>query len=643
MTISTAQRLQVLHLEDNLTDRDLVQRWLKQGNLNCQIRYAQTELELRTALLEQTFDVVLGDQTLPGFDGIAALKIVKERHPDLPFIFVTGSMGEEAAIETMRLGATDYVLKDRSNRLASTVDRAITEARTRKERQRAAEEIKEMAALLDQASDAIVVCDLENKIRYWNRGAERVYGWSSQEVIGKDLGELLAKDLSPRFMEARERVLTEGEWDGEFLYFSKSEKIVITRSHWTLVRDDQGRPKTIFSINADITEKKQLEAQYLRAQRMESLGILAGGIAHDLNNVLSPVLMVSQLLRMQATDTESLEFLDTIENSANRGASLIKQILSFARGVEGEHLEIQVGHLMRDLQKMLRETLPRSIKVDVNVAQGLWTTKGVPTHLQQVMMNLCVNARDAMPNGGKLSLSATNIHVDETYQYLHRDAKPGDYVVISISDTGIGIAPEVLKHIYEPFFRTKTTGKGTGLGLSTVKSILKNHNGFLHVQSETGKGSCFRAHFPAQIPANLQPLEKHQPNLPRGNGEGILVVDDETAVVAMTRKVLERYGYQVFTATDGAEGVATFLKEQSRIHLVMCDVMMPIMDGAAMIRAVRKLDPSTRFIILTGLPENHKISEVNQAEPIEILRKPYSSEELLITLQKVLQCKPKEV
>jgi two-component system cell cycle sensor histidine kinase/response regulator CckA len=636
MNPESPQPLRILHLEDSSADRELIEEQLRIEHLEATIRHVQNRAEFLAALESQTFDLILADKSLPGFDGLSALQIVKEKRVETPFIFVTGSMGEEAAIETIKTGATDYVLKNRLSRLLPAVRRAVIEARERRKFAESQTRVREQALLLDEAHDAIMVCNLDGTLAYWNKGAQKLYGWHGEEVVGRTFVELLSGNNSSRFEEARKHTLDQGKWIGELTLFTREGKTVITESRWTLIKNENGNPKSILIINTDITEKKQLEAKFLRAQRMESIGILAGGIAHDLNNVLAPILMVGQLLRMQNPETEAVELLDMLEKSATHGADLIKQILAFARGIEGEHIQVQVGHLIREIQKMLKETLPRSIKVEVQVPKDLWTIKAVPTHLSQVLMNLCVNARDAMPNGGKLTVSAANLIVDETYLQLHAEAQRGAYVVITVSDTGSGIPPEVMQRIYDPFFTTKEPGKGTGLGLSTVKGIVKNHGGFIHVYSEVGQGSNFKTYFPAFSSSTLEQLEEQTRNLPRGNGEVILVVDDEPAVLGTTKMILERYGYSIMTAENGAEGVAIFARERNQIQLVLTDIMMPVMDGVAMIHALRKLSPSVKVVILSGLLENYKVSEASRGGEIELIEKPFSSEKLLTTVRKVL-------
>ncbi len=443
-------------------------------------------------------------------------------------------------------------------RLAGTVH-DITELK------KAEDKLREQAALLDQAQDAILVRDLDHQIRYWNRGAQRMYGWTAAEAVGSSIKELLYGEPD-EFMAATERVIANGEWKGEIRQLHKQGRKLIVEAHWTLVRDEQGQPKSILAINTDITEKRQLEQQFLRAQRMESIGTLAGGIAHDLNNVLSPILMSIGLLRLRESDAARLKVLATIETSAKRGADMVRQVLSFARGVTGQQMEVAIKPLLKEIEKMTGETFLKNIQVRCELPPDLWSALGDPTQLHQVFLNLCVNARDAMPDGGTLTIAARNEVLDENYAGMHLEAKPGPHIVVQVEDTGCGMPPEVIERIFEPFFTTKETGKGTGLGLSTAMAIVKSHGGFIRVYSEPGVGTRFCVHLPALRSAVAEAPAPAQGELPRGHGEQVLVVDDEEAVRQITRETLEAFGYRVMLACDGAE--ATTLYARHEWHLV---------------------------------------------------------------------------
>ena len=353
------------------------------------------------------------------------------------------------------------------------------------ERKEAEEKVRSQAELLDLAQDAIAVRDLDGCVLYWNKSFERLTGWSAAEAVGQLIVKLVKPDPADHD-RANRMLLDEGHWNGELALETKDGRPFTIMSRWTLVRDAQGRPKSVLTINTDITEQKKLEAQFLRAQRLEGIGALASGIAHDLNNILSPVLMIAPLLRNTVSDAESREMLDSIESCAQRGANIIKQLLTFARGVPGARVPLPVGYLLRDMEKIIRETFPRDIRPRLDTSKDLWPLVGDATQIHQVLMNLCVNARDAMPDGGTLTLGAKNVIVDAAFAAMAPDAKPGPYVRVSVADTGTGIPPENLDRIFDPFFTTKEIGKGTGLGLATVLGIVRGHEGFVRVDSRLG-------------------------------------------------------------------------------------------------------------------------------------------------------------
>lgn len=504
------------------------------------------------------------------------------------------------------------------------------------ERKQVEQKVFEQAALLDVTTDAIFVQDLQHQILFWNKGAERLYGWRADTAIGQTATSLLHPQTSDQLEDVLQTVIAAGEWQGELQQVSQQGRLMTVESRWTLMRDEVGQPKSILVVNTDSTEKKQLESQFLRAQRMESLGTLAGGIAHDLNNVLTPILSSAQLLLMHPTlrDDKKQQLLRTVESSARRGADLVKQVLSFARGVEGKRTVLQIRHLISEIQSIAMETFPRSIELQSNLSDDLWMVSGDATQLHQVFMNLCVNARDAMPNGGKLSFTAANLRIDEHFARLHLDACVGPHVIITVSDTGIGIPPNILERIFEPFFTTKELGRGTGLGLSTVLSIIKSHGGFIDVTSALGRGTQFKIYLPAvqaQEPATVE-----QGDLFLGAGEVILVVDDETLVCQTTQASLESYNYQVLTANDGIEAIALYAQHRSKIALVLVDIMMPSMDGPMTIRTLRKMNPQVKIIAVSGLACSTQLPETVHSGIQMFLSKPYTTTELLNTIRQVL-------
>ena len=387
----------------------------------------------------------------------------------------------------------------------------------------------------------------------------------------------------------------------------------------------------------DLSERKKLEQQFLRSQRMESIGTLAGGIAHDLNNALAPILMSLDLLKMQFKDPGAQQLIGVLEASAQRSADMVRQVLSFARGVEGRRMEVRVTHLLRDIEKIASDTFVKNIAVTAGYPADLWAVVGDPTQLHQVLVNLCVNARDAMPRGGILAITAGNVMLDAHYAALNPEATPGPYVFIKVEDSGGGMPPDMLLKIFDPFFTTKEIGKGTGLGLSTSLAILKSHGGFIRVYSEVGKGTKFEVYLPAQTTPMSSGAAAIAAEMPRGHGELILVVDDEASVRQVTKQTLEAFGYRVLLAADGAEALAAYASRGAEIDAVLTDMMMPVMDGPATITVLRKLNPALPIIAASGLTANGRDHHAAIPGVRCFLPKPYTAEALLQALRKALR------
>lgn len=494
----------------------------------------------------------------------------------------------------------------------------------------AEKQILQQASLLDKAQDAILVCDLKHRIKYWNKGAEKIYGWAEEEVVGKEVCELLYGDSE--FCKIRDVENFEDEWNEESRQITKNGKPLIVETRWTLVRNAQGEPDYNLILNSDITEQKKVEEQLLRAQRMESIGTLAGGIAHDLNNILSPILMAVDMLGLKSNDAETARWLDLVRENAERGAAMVKQVLSFARGVEGERTSLNLKHIIKDLVKVLRETLPKSIAVQYEIAPDLALISADPTQIHQVLMNLSINARDAMALGGTLEIKAENTILDEVQAKMFIEARAGKYVLLTVKDSGAGMSSEVRQRIFDPFFTTKEIGKGTGLGLSTALTIVKSHGGFLSVSSEQNKGTQFSIYLPASENTEVTPEKNIDLPYPTGNGELVLIVDDEENIREITKATLEKFGYQTLTAADGTEALALYAQNQTQIKVVLTDMAMPFLDGAATIRALRKINPDLPIIAASGLlPTEAESLNVNA-----FLKKPYAAEKLLTTLAEIL-------
>lgn len=755
--------MKILHLEDDANDAELIARMITREWPTAEVRCVGTAPAFLGELQPGKYDVILSDCNLPGFDGYEALRLAKENAPDTPFIFVSGTIGEDRAIDAVRRGAEDYVLKDAMKRLIVAITRCVRQVKERDMRRKAETRIRELADSLNQAREAVIVTDLDGRITFWNQGAEQLSGWSAAEALdrtceqlfepetaarvttacrlavdgGEWKGELELRDrrstwrtiklritvirdevgrpksrlvlgtditdrraaerrvreqadmlnqareaifttdldhriiywnagaerllgwpaaealgktvedlMEPAFLgpiqAAREETIQCGQWSGELRMQNRNREPLVVESRQTLIRDEAGRPKARLCINSDVTERKQLEQQFLRAQRMENLGLLAAGIAHDLNNMLAPILLAAPMLREYVMDEPPLRLLDTLEKSAERGSMLVRQILGFAHGATGENHLLQVKHLLRDIVAVVAGTFPKSIRLEDYVPSDLWAIQGNPTQIHQVLLNLCVNARDAMPNGGTLRVVAENRVLDHAAAAAIEGARPGAFLVMEVEDTGTGIPPEILARIWEPFFTTKGVDRGTGLGLSTVRGIVEAHHGFVVVTSEVGRGTSFRVYLPAAEAEQPEGVQAPLRLLPQGNGELILVVDDEAEILEMTSEILGHYGYRVLLASDGAEAAALFAQQATEIQLVISDLHMPNLDGATLARALRRINPEAKMLVMSGMASSLSNSTEFRAEEFAdaVLLKPFKAETLLEQVHALLVSEP---
>ena len=505
------------------------------------------------------------------------------------------------------------------------------------DQKRAEERLREQADMLNRAHDAIIVRNFDDRrIVFWNTGAERLYGWSAAEAIGQRIGELIL--ANPQEVETiSDLLLSSGEFRGQLKEITKDKRELIVEVWSTLVRNGDGTPRSVLSINNDITEQKKLETQLLRAQRLESIGTLASGVAHDLNNILTPILMCAEVLRAGVTDEDRHSAIALIDESARRGAAIVKQVLTFARGVEGERVLIKPSHLIEEMVDIARKTFPKSVELTSRYPEDLWTIQGDPTQLHQVLLNLSINARDAMPSGGLLTLATENFTVDENYAAMTPEAKPGPYVILSVTDSGSGIPRATIDKIFDPFFTTKEVGKGTGLGLSTTLGIVKSHGGFISVYSEPGKGTTFKIFLPATT--THEDLQRSKASVVpiQGNGELILVVDDEPNILGITKMIFEKHNYRVLSANDGPEALALFAQQIGSIGGVLTDIAMPYMDGVMLVRALRKMKSDIPIIASTGQGDQSGTAELQSLGVKNFLTKPYDTEKLLATVRETLQ------
>ena len=753
--------MHLLHLEDSTTDAELISLLIRREWPACEIRHVTNAAEYREALEVGGFDLILSDYSLPGFDGLSALAMARARFPETPFLFLSGTIGEERAVEALKRGATDYIIKDRPTRLVPAIRQAFallieadrrrrTEAALRENEERfrqitenvvelialldlnacriyanpsyrdllgeaavvpgldafhevhpedrgraratfaqvvrtgatqrceyrlllpdgsvreieshasvlrdasakivnvllvsrdvtarreAEARLREQASLLDRARDAIVATDLDHRIFYWNASAERLYGWKAGEVFGQRLDQLELGFDPTRFAAARAQLLATGEWRGDFRLRTRTGETVLVESTWSLVVENDGRPRSVLYIDTDVTERKKLETQLLRAQRMESIGTLAGGVAHDLNNVLTPILLSFELLAAKATSDEDRRLIEKTKASATHGAALVQQLLAFARGAAAKRVRIEPATALADLVPLIRQNLPSSITLSLPSAERAWPIQADATQFNQVLINLCINARDAMPQGGRIEIQTQNLTVDSAVANVNPGTRPGPFVRISVNDNGLGIAPSILDKIFDPFFTTKAAGKGTGLGLSMVAGILKSHGGFVQVESEAGRGSSFHLFFPA-FPEPAPAVREETPAPARGEGEGILLIDDEPVVRDTLQLLLQRAGYRVFPAGDGRSGIGEFDQRKDDISLVITDMMLPDQIGTQVVRSLRQRDATIPIIAISGMMGSGDFDELLQLKPpVECLAKPLSPANLLSAVRRGL-------
>lgn len=489
---------------------------------------------------------------------------------------------------------------------------------------------EQQAELLENARDAMIVRDLENRVVYWNRAAERIYGWSAEEAIGRPVDDLVCGD-GDALKNAMRELLETGVWFGELVQRTRDGRELVMDCRWQIIVDADGAPASIFAVNTDITEyTRDLEAR-VRNMRMESLGTLAGGIAHDLNNVLTPILMSVQLLGQSEADPARIELLNGMETAVTRGANMIRQVLAYARGVEVRRVTVRTEHLLHDAFAFARDTLPRTIEIDVDLDSEIADSTGDATQLMQVLTNLITNAADSMPDGGRLRLSAENRQLDAPDTTTNALVQPGAFVVISVEDTGHGMSAETMDKIFEPFFTTKIHGRGTGLGLATSIAIVRSHGGLLRVESEPGLGTRFEVSLPAVVDRTIptpSPAPRSATN-PRGNQELVLVVDDEPIIQQVTRQTLEDHGYRTVVAANGRDAIDIIESADVMVDLVITDMMMPVMDGAETTAYLEHHHPSIPIIAASGFMSSGAISQSAGMGVSRFLAKPYTASQLI--------------
>jgi PAS domain S-box-containing protein len=501
------------------------------------------------------------------------------------------------------------------------------------------EQLELLAAGARVTPSALVITDDQGTIEWVNPGFEKISGYRADEVIGRKASVQSSGVHTAEFFAELWRTIRSGrDWHGEIVNRNKDGRLYNEEMTITPMRDAGGAISHYIAVKKDVTESKRLEAQLIRAQRLESIGMLASGIAHDLNNVLAPVLLSIELLKLDMPGPSARENLNLIERAANRGAEIIRQLLTFVKGVGGGRTDVPVSHLLKGVTQLINQNFPRGIELRLDLPREAGSVKGDMAQLEQALFNIAINARDTMPGGGLIGLRAKNCRVDEAKACLHPGTRAGEFVMIAVSDTGPGMTPEHIERIFEPFFTTKPRGSGSGLGLATAEGIVRSHGGFIEVSSVVGQGSEFRVHLPVRSPAEADPSPVADERILLGRGRCILVVDDDEGIRRLTRDILARNGFIVVSAGDGVDAVTRFRAFPNRFSAVITDTKMPRMSGLELASILNRAAPDVPIIATSGAmsagPEEQALLE--RKSVAYVLRKPYTERSLMGALFKVL-------
>jgi PAS domain S-box-containing protein len=629
--------LRILHLEDDSVDAELVRAALASAGIDCEIVRVDNRSAFTSALETQTFDLILADMSLPSFDGIEGLALAKRASPGVPFLFVSGSMGEELAVETLRQGAKDYVLKDRMARLGPAVRRALDEKRERDEREKAEEALRFARFSLDYSGEAIYQVGPDGRISYVNEAACRSLGYSRDELLSMTVHDIdpdFPPDFWPEFWARCQRepvIRTESKHRRKN---GRDFPVEITINHLSF-----GGRESNLAFARDITERKQLEAQFRQAQKMEAVGTLAGGIAHDFNNILTVILGHCELLLRQPQGGEAFrEEITEIQTAGTRAATLTRQLLAFSRKQHLEPVVLDLNEVVTGLEKMLRRLIPEDIRITVSLEPGSARIKADRGQLEQIVMNLIVNARDAMAKGGQITIETKRLELDDAYAEEHSYVVAGPHVMLAVSDTGSGMDRETKSRIFEPFFTTKEQGLGTGLGLSTVYGIVKQSGGSIEVYSELGRGTIFKVYFP-EFGDPVSEARQAPPRETAGSlygSETVLLVEDDVSLRSLARRALEMYGYRVLEASSAEAAIQATRAHGGPIHLLLTDTVMPGRSGPELVRVLTAERPDLKVLYMSGYTPEGILRHGLLQETVAFLQKPFTPDALVAKVRSVL-------
>jgi two-component system, cell cycle sensor histidine kinase and response regulator CckA len=642
-----ARTVRILIVEDNPNDAEFVARELSRLELKAEWTIVDTQQEF-VAQLDPPPDIILSDFALPQFDALKALRLLKERNLDIPFIIISGTIGEETAVNTIQEGASDYLLKDRLSRLGSAITNALSKQALKLQNRHAAEELMKREelyrSLVQSARDAIITLSVDGTITSLNPAFKTITGWDTDEWLGNTFFDLVHTDEMQIAFEFFQRVFQGREAPiHEFRIRTAAGPYIngeITASPQIL----NGKVAGILGIIRDTSERRLFDEQMREAQKMESLGTLAGGIAHDFNNILGIVLGYLELLeKIDVPHDKYAHYLETMKKAVNRGKTVVQQVLTFARKEEVVQRSIQINDVVHEVSKMLEETFPKIIELSVSIDPSLPLVSVDGSQLHQALLNLCVNARDAILDtdqeghgGGKIALSTSLVKGAELRRQF-TEAVADLYISLSVSDTGGGMDEDTKKRIFDPFFTTKGKGKGTGLGLAVVYGIVQSHGGFVDVDSRINEGTRFTLYIPAsarhagELAGGTQPAQESLHGT-----ETILLIEDEEPLLYLMKVFLENNGYTVLAATDGKTGVDLFMKHRNHIALVLSDVGLPVLGGIAVVQKIRELNAHAPVLLASGYLTAHQLSEIKALGIEHVIPKPYEPQTVLSKIRELL-------
>jgi hypothetical protein len=648
--LEVSPSIRIVHLEDDPHDAALVQSALEAGGISCAITCVQTREEFLAELDGGDIDLILSDSALSAFDGMAALRVARARCPFVPLIFVCGTTGEQQAIDSLKSGATDYILKDRLSRIVPAVRRAMREVEERAGNRRTEEALRtteqRLGLIFSESILGIALVGVDGRPVLTNAALQKMLGYTDEELRAMPFDDFTHFEDIAADRALYEELIhgTRKNYQMEKRYVRKNGEVIWARLSVSVQGVAKGRAEFAIAMVEDITERRNLQAQFIEAQKMEVVGKLAGGVAHDFNNILFVIMGSNDLLDSELAPNSSLKKnCGMIRQALDRAVGLTRQLLVFSRKQTVQFAVLDINTVVEEMEKMLRRLVDENIALTIIPGKQIGHIKADSGYIGQVLMNLAVNARDAMPDGGRLIISTSNLTLDEPFARKHTGAIPGNYVMLSVNDTGTGMTPEVRARIFEAFFTTKASGQGTGLGLATCQTIVQQCGGYIEVESEVAKGTTFKIYFPrVDQPLDATASLNHDGPVPGGT-ETLLLVEDEPDVRHLAHDVLETLGYVVIRASNGQHGLHLAAEHKgSKIALVITDVVMPQMGGIVMAEWLRTIDPHLKILFTSGYTDDTIALASLLKKGIEFLPKPYTPATLARKVRQMLDASATE-